>query len=360
MKYENKEWRIAEVLSLYENNKINLSPPYQRNDIWSLPAKKRLIESIKLGYPLPSFFFHKKDDNNYDIVDGQQRIRTFLGYMKGAFPDFNKNFFNLNNDGQILDFKISIVTVETEEGDSIEDFYYRVNNYGSKLNRQEIIKAQYSDTFFLEIVEELSTNEDFSSLALFSTSAANRMMDIEFISELIAQLKFGITDKKKHSEKLYEIISTKEEAADLRIKFLDIVSRIQKFNKIFPINQTRYKQRNDFYTLFGFIYQVLSLESSTLEYFYRILVAIGGDISPSNLDCAPLQNYAFNCVSQSNSADARSERLKFFQEVLLNESTDLNETQEEILDFYKIDQEPYEIQGYVTLNAEELEKVKSI
>lgn len=357
MNYSNVEWTIGSLLATYEKEELNLNPPYQRHDIWTPIAKKRLIDSIKIGYPLPSFFLHKKADGKYDVVDGQQRTRTLLGYVKGLFPDLNKVYFKDSNPSLINDYKIGITIIETGPNDSIEDFYYRVNNYGSKLNRQETLKAQYSGSFFLKLVEELAESQEFIGLGLFTASATSRMIDIDFISELVAQTKYGVTDKKHYVDRLYEVIASEEEFSELRNDFYETIRIFQRLNQVFSIRDTRYKQKNDFYTLFGFVNKRKSLPIEAFITFYKLIVAIGDDILPSNSECVSMQEYAFNCISQSNSSEARKARLSFFVQLLTNESVELNDTQEDVSDFYKVPYTPVIVEGYTTLSYEEINSV---
>ena len=350
MNYVNTEWTIGSLISSYEKEQLNLNPPYQRHDIWTPIAKKRLIDSIKIGYPLPSFFLHRKEDGKYDVVDGQQRTRTLLGYIKGLFPDINKKFFKDSDPSLIIDYRISVVIIETEAEESIEDFYYRVNNYGSKLNRQETLKAQYSGSFFLKLVEELAESNEFIGLGLFTASATSRMIDIDFISELVAQVKYGVTDKKHYVDRLYEVIASEEEFNELRNGFYETIRIFQRLNQAFPIRDTRYKQKNDFYTLFGFVNKRKSLPIEAFILFYKLIVVIGDDILPSNSESISMQEYAFNCISQSNSSEARKARLNFFVELLTNESVEFNETQEDVSDYYGIDYMPFSVEGYTTLD----------
>ena len=72
-------------------------------------------------------------------------------------------------------------------------------------------------------------------------------------------------------------------------------------------------------TLFNFINSGLEMDGiEILLYQYRILLMIGPFISPSNDYCEPFKAYANNCITQSNSKKARSERLVFFEDVLRN------------------------------------------
>ena len=87
MKYEPLTWKISDLLKVYEEDRLDLSPPYQRNEVWTAKAQQKLLESILTGKPLPSFFLLKKDDNSFEMIDGQQRARTLIGYWKNQIVD---------------------------------------------------------------------------------------------------------------------------------------------------------------------------------------------------------------------------------------------------------------------------------
>ena len=64
------------LLEQLEYEEIDLKPEFQRSsDVWSKEKKSRLIESILLGLPLPSFYFSEDPTTNkLIIVDGLQRL----------------------------------------------------------------------------------------------------------------------------------------------------------------------------------------------------------------------------------------------------------------------------------------------
>ena len=339
MIFEFINWQIRLIEEHYHNGRINLSPSYQRGDIWSLPAKKRLIETINKRYPLPAFFLFQKPDGNWDMVDGQQRVRTILGYLSNLFPDADRHNFSRNEDIPFLDYELPIVMITAVESEGeIEDFYYRVNKFGTKLNRPEINKSQYAGKPLQILIQNLADNPVFVSLGIFSQTHLNRLQDEDLISELVTYLQFGLTDKKITSDRfLQQETFTEEDAAQLEGQFIEVLTKIEDFNRISPLSQTRYRQRNDFFTLFNFTKANEHLDLEILEEFYKVLVAIGPDISPTNDDCPPLQDYAINCVSQSNSRRAREERLTFFVELLLNnDSSNLTYTIGEVLSYYDL------------------------
>lgn len=55
---------IGELVSMYESNEIILHPEYQRYFRWTTEQKSKLIESILIGLPLPSFLWRKMSQVN--------------------------------------------------------------------------------------------------------------------------------------------------------------------------------------------------------------------------------------------------------------------------------------------------------
>ncbi|MBS1733621.1 MAG: DUF262 domain-containing protein [Bacteroidetes bacterium] len=320
MNFSFEEWTLKKLIEIYDSKKLNLNPPYQRGDIWTLPAKKKLIDSIKLDYPLPAFFLYL-DGNNYEMVDGQQRTRTILGYSKGLFPDLNKIKIDKTDQSFFFEkYKISICLIKEAKAQEIEDFYYRVNKFGTKLNRPEIIKSQYANTNLQNLVEKIADSSNFDSLNLFTDKNLDRLNDLDFVAELLTLTRFGITERKFTVDKFYEDKDFNvAEAEDLEKRFNKILSIIHLLNQLYPIKNTRYKQRADFYTLFSFLSCHPDLNQESIEHFYKILVLIGDDISPSQEKCFALQEYAINCVSLSHTEKARKMRLNFFEQLLLNQ-----------------------------------------
>lgn len=349
---------IEKLIELHEQKKLNLTPPYQRNDIWSTSEKKELIDSIYKGYPIQNFYFQEKPENKYDVVDGQQRCRAIFGYYDGIF-EYNGKVYSKKEDKEFRNYLIAVIVVTTEnKNDAIEEFYARINRTGKKINKPELRKAQYYDTNFLKLIYEAVNLKDFEELDLFSETSINRMNDIDLVTELFSQMIKGITEKKIEIENIFENDITKGEIDKYLERFKQVIKHFTSFNSITPINETRYKQRNDLYTLFGFVNNNLDLKNEAMGYIYKILVIIGKYISPSNEDSKSLYNYALNCVSQSNSKEAREERLKFMNDLFLNSDKTLNSTQEEIIKLFHLKKSDTKLiqDKYLTISLEALQK----
>ena len=363
MKYQIEKWPIRKLIEIYDNDLLLLNPPYQRNPIWSLNAQKMLIDTIKKSKPMPNFFLLKRDNDNYEMVDGQQRARTILGYWQGDFDDengivFSKKFLadpkNKTNVEQFLNYSLSIsIITELGEAEPIETFYSLVNSSGLRLNRPELRKAEFYNTNFLRLITYLADYPVFRDLRLFTTVSTDRMNNVDFVSELVAFIKFGFSDKKEKVDEIFEKDISNPEYQALKKGFIKIINHFSRFNILFPLNRTRFRQKNDFYSLFAFISLHPDLESTSLDYFYILLLKLAPFIRPSQEECDPLMNYALNCVTQSNSKSARENRHAFLVNLLLNKKEEPNGIQQAILRFFKMQAtDIISIQKFTTLSAD--------
>jgi hypothetical protein len=357
MKFNIEKYSIKQLIDLYEQELLNLKPPYQRNPIWSDDAKISLIETIQSGYPIPNLFLHLKDDKKYDMVDGQQRTRSILSYFKGELPGPGGKYYNKTQFTSFLTYELAVIVItDVAPAESMENFYALVNKSGLRLNRPELVKAEYFDTRFLQLVEELTSDEQFKQLGIFSKSSLMRMNDADLVSELLGLLLLGITDKKLGVDTLLKEDITVLVYNKVKSKFKNVVALLSSFNEIYPLNDTRYSQRNDFYTLFGFLSKHSTLKLATLHYFYRLLVLFADDIKPTVDECLPFKEYAYHCVTQSNSKVARKARAKFLVDVLLNKTRTANDTQKQILQFYKLKGKDVErVQNFTEISAKKLQ-----
>ncbi|OGW23809.1 MAG: hypothetical protein A2X59_10035 [Nitrospirae bacterium GWC2_42_7] len=58
-----------------------LQPDFQREFVWPVNKQKGLIKSLYSNIPLPMFYFAQKSTGQYEVIDGQQRLTTVLGFL---------------------------------------------------------------------------------------------------------------------------------------------------------------------------------------------------------------------------------------------------------------------------------------
>jgi hypothetical protein len=361
MNFDIATWKVSDLLKVYEEKRLDLSPPYQRNEVWTAKAQQKLLESILKGKPIPSFFLLKKAKDSFEMIDGQQRARTIIGYWKNLIVDHENLTFEHRVEkaqerrrasADFLGYRLSITIVtEIHDDESIEEYYALLNSSGLRLNRPELKKAEYFTTNFLKLILECAQDETLQSLRLFTESSSARMNDVDFVSELIALMKFGISDKKEKVDQLYEDDIKLSELRALKTEFKKVIATFGHCNHITPILRTRYKQKNDFYSLFHLFYTIRDAEPTTFETLYRVLVKVGPHIRPSQTECEPLREYAFHCVTQSNSKAARQARHDILTELLLNQDKKPTPVQDAVLAYFKLQaSDLVKVEKYLTLN----------
>lgn len=68
-------------------DKIDLSPVWQRGEAWTKQKQVLLIDSVLRGMDIPKIYFRAmgKDHSQFDVVDGQQRLRAMWGFVENSF-----------------------------------------------------------------------------------------------------------------------------------------------------------------------------------------------------------------------------------------------------------------------------------
>ena len=140
---------------------IDTDPGYQRRLRWSNKKRSLLIESLLLNIPIPSVFLFETEYNQYEVIDGRQRLETINAFLSNNFaligleywPELNRKRFNdlpaVLQRG-LLRRSISAVVLLAETKVIDEDGLYvrrvlfdRLNTGGIRLNPQELRNALY-------------------------------------------------------------------------------------------------------------------------------------------------------------------------------------------------------------------------
>ena len=74
------------------SGKLVIQPEYQRNYIYADGKKDvAVIDSLLKGYPLGLLYFTKVTEDQYEVLDGQQRITSFGRFVTGKFAVLGSN-----------------------------------------------------------------------------------------------------------------------------------------------------------------------------------------------------------------------------------------------------------------------------
>jgi len=138
------------------NGKLTIQPEYQRNYIYDSDGRDvKVIESLLKGYPLGLIYFVKTGNDQYEVLDGQQRITSFGRFVNTTYPfsvpDSNgdpRYFDSLHEEEQnkILNTKLTIYICEGT-AQEIDEWFKIINIVGVALTEQERLNASYFGPF---------------------------------------------------------------------------------------------------------------------------------------------------------------------------------------------------------------------
>lgn len=159
MKIDLHKIKIIEVVKDYKDSheegvsafggKLDIRPKYQREFVYDVKHRDEVIKTIKKDFPLNVMYWVKKEDGNFEVLDGQQRTISIAQYVNGDFSiDFNGRtamFHNLTKEEQeqILNYELMIYHCEGEEKEKL-DWFKIINIAGIELTNQELRNAVYT------------------------------------------------------------------------------------------------------------------------------------------------------------------------------------------------------------------------
>ena len=188
---------VDQLVERIRHREIDLAPDFQRmRGIWKPVNKSRLIESLLLRIPIPVFYVAADADDNWEVVDGVQRMSTMCDYVSGEFPlagleyrvEFNgRHFEQLPRVMQRRIRETQLVVNVIEPGTPPEvmfNIFSRINTGGMKLNAQEIRHALHPGPV-RDFLKALAGSEAFMA-ATNRSIKPDRMIDRECVLRFLA------------------------------------------------------------------------------------------------------------------------------------------------------------------------------
>lgn len=264
------DFSVQDLVDKINSQDIDLKPDYQRNYVWATNddtenKRSRLIESLLLNIPIPVIYFAEQAETlKYEVIDGQQRLKTFTDYLSDKFPlkdltiryDVNgKKYSELEQKDrdEIRKRSIRAIVILNESEEEVKyEVFERLNLGSVQLTPQEIRNSTIRGSFN-DLLKSLATNALFRKMLNLrlkkdQDNMAYEEMILRFFTYKIKGLKrvdnlsYFLTEFMKENK---EIELTKIE--ELKRLFETTINKIDKFlgQKAFSVYQ---KTTDSWYT----------------------------------------------------------------------------------------------------------------
>lgn len=234
MKLNHSELQLETLAARLVRDEIDLQPDFQRNEVWSIPKKQKLIDTILRDWAVPPvFLISRNNGDSEEVLDGQQRLTAIRDFFSDNLKidgcskpenDYIKNIHEFRYSDlpdplkkKINRFLVKVYTIEEYEPDEASELFYRLNQptaltageqrnalYGERRNQMKSIVDfmldQGLDSSVLGFSNSRLAYDDVIARALV-------VFNIETIRVKISEKL--ITDEFRRNEKFDELVINK-------------------------------------------------------------------------------------------------------------------------------------------------------
>ncbi len=223
---------ISNIIDQLKYGDILLEPDFQRRpDLWNPTQQSRLIESLMIRIPLPSFYFDSADDDKLIVVDGLQRLYAIKKFMVLDLDDKDrlvltgleylkeyegKKFEDLPPSIQrrIKTQSLTAYIIRPGTPDRVRtSIFTRINTGGLTLTPAEIKNSVYRGQA-ADLLKELAHSEEFVKVTRKKIDS-DRMLDCEFVNRFLA----------------FYLLGTEQYSGNLEDYLNDVMIRLRKESK---------------------------------------------------------------------------------------------------------------------------------
>jgi len=205
---------IVNLISYLNDEKLNLTPAFQRGHVWKLKDRRALVRNVFLGRPIPAVFLYKEAAGStytYNILDGKQRLESLMlfiadGHHAHKIKNWGNYFYesNLKKDArfqidssdyqaqrragvsptkrgkvsfadlpdedvrEFMEYSIPTIEISLTDDTHIDEMislFVDINQQGEPVKRFDIVKAMYREdplmmSVFNLLAEQQKRKED--------------------------------------------------------------------------------------------------------------------------------------------------------------------------------------------------------
>lgn len=204
------DFSFNEIADMHSAGELIIDPEFQRMFRWPEGAQSRFIESLLLELPVPPIFLIEREDRIYELIDGLQRVSSYLHFRGQLVVDgevqepliledcdivMELNGYRYADLPRALEIKLKRSYIRAEilrkESDPRLRYYMfkRLNTGGEILSEQEVRNAtiRLLSNDFNQFIAEMSRNVDFQHCVnIISEAARKRRFDQELVLRFFA------------------------------------------------------------------------------------------------------------------------------------------------------------------------------
>lgn len=223
---------ISNIVEQLKYGDILLEPDFQRHpDLWNSTQQSRLVESLIIRIPIPTFYFDSTDDDKLVVVDGLQRLYAIKRFMVLDIDD--KDRLALTNLEYLEEYEgkkfeelppviqrriktqtLSAYVIRPGTPDKVRtSIFTRINTGGLTLEPAEIKNSVYRGQA-ANLLKELAHSKEFVT-ATRNKINPKRMLDCEFVNRFMA----------------FYLLGTEQYSGNLEDYLNDVMIQLQKESK---------------------------------------------------------------------------------------------------------------------------------
>lgn len=161
----------------FADGKFRVNRNYQRKLVWTRDEKRKLIDSILRGFPIPLILLATEVEpdgsKTFEILDGMQRLNAIFEFIenhfdvdgkyfridqlarakqrqeegKFALPTGNTSTLDSDDCANFLDYTLAISEFPATDREAVNEVFGRINAYGRQLSNQEKRQAGVMSEF---------------------------------------------------------------------------------------------------------------------------------------------------------------------------------------------------------------------
>ncbi len=205
MKRHVENWSIAKL----EEERPSISfPEYQRQShLWPTEKKSLLIDSILRDIDIPKLYFSLTEKDEYEVVDGQQRLWAIWDFLDGKFSCIVDgsalSFSQLDSklQARIREYVLQVVVIEDADDEYLRELFLRLQ-LGLLLMAGEKLHARTGEMKDF-VFDTLPPRPFIANLGIPERRYAKETLCAQICINSFMRSRYGIFARTRYEDLLY-------------------------------------------------------------------------------------------------------------------------------------------------------------